>query len=163
GSHHGDTRIIRHAYGEGEEYVSFALKAQQLWNDLEEASGKQLFLQTGVLNMGHEMTKFTQNIIASSKTYSLPLEVLHAKEVNQGATILTHSRVENVSVHKEMVSVETDSQTFNADSLIVSAGAWSKKLLNQLGLELPLNPVRKTFAWFETNESLYNEKNFPAF
>src|SRR5699024_11995786 len=53
--------------------------------------------------------------------------------------------------------------TFNADSLIVSAGAWSKKLLNQLGLELPLNPVRKTFAWFETNESLYNEKNFPAF
>src|SRR5699024_11332479 len=56
GSHHGDTRIIRHAYGEGEEYVSFALKAQQLWNDLEEASGKQLFLQTGVLNMGHEMT-----------------------------------------------------------------------------------------------------------
>lgn len=201
GSHHGDTRIIRHAYGEGEEYVSFALKAQQLWNDLEEASGKQLFLQTGVLNMGHEMTKFTQNIIASSKTYSLPLEVLHAKEVNQrwpgitlpkdyigcfeptsgvlkseacieayrklavqhGATILTHSRVENVSVHKEMVSVETDSQTFNADSLIVSAGAWSNKLLYLLGLELPLNPVRKTFAWFETNESLYNEKNFPAF
>src|SRR5699024_12824126 len=77
GSNHGDTRIIRHAYGEGEEYVSFALKAQQLWHELEEASGKQLFLQTGVLNMGHEMTKFTQNIIASSKTYSLPLEVLH--------------------------------------------------------------------------------------
>src|SRR5699024_9547648 len=64
---------------------------------------------------------------------------------------------------KEMVSVETDSQTFNADSLIVSAGAWSNKLLYQLGLELPLNPVRKTFAWFETNESLYNEKDFPAF
>src|SRR5699024_12218006 len=48
-------------------------------------------------------------------------------------------------------------------SLIVSAGAWSNKLLYQLGLELPLNPVRNTFAWFETNESLYNEKDFPAF
>src|SRR5699024_6117985 len=146
---HGDTRIIRHAYGEGEEYVSFALKAQQLWHELEEASGKQLFLQTGVLNMGHGMTNFTQNIIASSKTYSLPLEVLHAKEVNtrwpgitlrgdyigcfeqmsgvvnseacieayrklgvlHGATILSQGRVENVCVHKEIVRVETDSQT----------------------------------------------------
>src|SRR5699024_4891244 len=83
--------------------------------------------------------------------------------VQHGATILTHSRVENVSVHKEMASVETDSQTFNADSLIVSARAWSNKILNQLGLELPRTPVRRRFGWFETNESLYNEKYFPAF
>lgn len=35
GSHHGDTRIIRHAYGEGREYVPFALRAQELWYELE--------------------------------------------------------------------------------------------------------------------------------
>jgi N-methyl-L-tryptophan oxidase len=42
-------RIIR--YAEGEEYVPLILKAQELWNDLERASGKQLFIQTGVLSV----------------------------------------------------------------------------------------------------------------
>jgi N-methyl-L-tryptophan oxidase len=30
GSHHGETRIIRYAYAEGEEYVPLILKAQEL-------------------------------------------------------------------------------------------------------------------------------------
>lgn len=60
GSHHGDTRIIRHAYGEGEKYVPLALKAQALWDELKALSGKQLFLQTGVLNAGCEKSAFIQ-------------------------------------------------------------------------------------------------------
>ncbi len=34
GSHHGDTRLIRHAYGEGEKYVPLVLRAQTLWDEL---------------------------------------------------------------------------------------------------------------------------------
>ena len=34
GSHHGDTRLIRHAYGEGEKYVPLVLRAQMLWDEL---------------------------------------------------------------------------------------------------------------------------------
>ncbi len=30
GSHHGDTRLIRHAYGEGRQYVTLVKRAQQL-------------------------------------------------------------------------------------------------------------------------------------
>ena len=30
GSHHGDTRLMRHAYGEGERYVPLVLRAQTL-------------------------------------------------------------------------------------------------------------------------------------
>ena len=37
GAHHGDTRIIRHAYGEGTSYVPLALRAQKLWFDLSES------------------------------------------------------------------------------------------------------------------------------
>ena len=83
GSHHGDTRIIRHAYGEGEEYVPLVLKAQELWHDLEKFTQKQLFLQTGVLNVGNENSDFIKNIISSSKRYSLPLYVLDSSEVNK--------------------------------------------------------------------------------
>ncbi|MCR8630168.1 N-methyl-L-tryptophan oxidase [Paenibacillus radicis (ex Xue et al. 2023)] len=201
GSHHGDTRIIRHAYGEGEKYVPLALKAQELWNDLEKVMGKQLFLQTGVLNVGYEKSDFIQNIISSSKTYSLPLEILSSIDVNKrwpgiilpdeyigcfeptsgvlkceecieayrelaerkGATIITNSKVKEIMVHDKRVTIKTDEHTFSANALVLSAGAWSGSLLSMLDLNLPLNPVRKTFAWFDVNEDLYNHNGFPAF
>ena len=201
GSHHGDTRIIRHAYGEGEKYVPLALKAQELWNDLEKATGKELFLQTGILNVGYEKSEFIQNIISSSKKYSLPIDVIDSNEVNKrwsgitlptdyigcfeptsgllkceecieayrelaeqnGATILTNSKVKEITVHDQRVTIKTEEQTFSSDKLVVSAGAWSKNLLSMLDLNLPLIPVRKTFAWFEANENLYNHNDFPGF
>ncbi|WP_243355511.1 N-methyl-L-tryptophan oxidase [Bacillus litorisediminis] len=201
GSHHGDTRIIRYAYAEGEEYVPLVLRAQKLWEDLENATGRPLFLQTGVLNVGEEKSEFIQNIIKSSKTYSLPLEVIDANEVNkrwagislpedyigcfeptsgvlkseacieayreladqEGATIITNSRVKEMSVHDNGVTIKTNNETFTSDSLVVSAGAWSGSLLSKLGLQLPLTPVRKTFAWFEAEEDLYRHQTFPAF
>lgn len=200
GSHHGDTRLIRHAYGEGEEYTPLALKSQELWNDLETASGKQLFMQTGVLSMGQSDTSFIQNMISSAKTYALPLEVLDSKAVNKrwpgitlpenyigcfeptsgvlkseacieayrnlaeqhGATVLTNSKVTSLSVHGERVTVNTKDQDFAADALVISAGAWSKELLSMLNIDLPLDPVRKTFAWFDSDD-LYDDTHFPAF
>ncbi|MBS4172698.1 N-methyl-L-tryptophan oxidase [Bacillus sp. FJAT-49736] len=201
GSHHGDTRIIRHAYGEGEEYVPLALKAQELWNELEEATGKELFLQTGVLNIGKEDSEFIQNIITSSKAYSLPVNVLSSKEVNSrwsgitipddyigcyestsgvlkcedcieayrdlavqfGAEIMTNSRVKEITNHGNNVTIKTEQNTFYADAIVIAAGAWSGKLLSKLDLNLPLKPVRKTFAWFNTDEKRYNHYDFPAF
>lgn len=83
GAHHGETRLIRHAYGEGDSYVPMALRAQELWRQLEKESGETLFLKTGVLNVGLPDSLFVQNVIDSAKKYSLPLEVLSAREVNQ--------------------------------------------------------------------------------
>jgi N-methyl-L-tryptophan oxidase len=201
GSHHGETRIIRYAYAEGEEYVPMILKAQELWNDLERATGKQLFIQTGVLNVGNEESDFIQNIISSAKKYSLPLDVIDSNEVHNrwsgitlpndfigcfeptsgvlkceesikayqelaelnGATILTNSRVRGISIRDERVTIKTDEQTFYSDALVVSAGAWSGNLLSMLDLDIPLTPVRKTFAWFDANENIYNHNSFPAF
>lgn len=201
GSHHGDTRIIRYAYGEGEEYVPFILKARELWHDLEKASGKQLFTQTGVLNVGNADSNFIRNIISSAKKYDLPLDVMDANKVQNrwanitlpndfigcfeptsgvlkseeiikayqalaeqnGATILTNSRVRDIYIQEDKVTIKTDEQTLHSDAVVVSAGAWSDELISMLGLELPLTPVRKTFAWFDANEATYNHSRFPAF
>ncbi|REK76837.1 N-methyl-L-tryptophan oxidase [Paenibacillus paeoniae] len=201
GSHHGETRIIRHAYAEGEEYVPFVLRAQQLWNELEQATGKQLFLKTGVLSIGQSDSESIHNIISSAKRYSLSLDVLDANEVQKrwpgitipsdfmgcfepasgvlkceacieayqelaesnGATILTNSRVKKISIQDERVTIQTDGQTYYANSLVVAAGAWSGDLLSMLDLDIPLTPVRKTFAWFEADEESYNQHKFPAF
>ncbi|WP_400246010.1 N-methyl-L-tryptophan oxidase [Niallia sp. JL1B1071] len=201
GSHHGETRIIRHAYGEGEEYVPLALKAQELWYELERETGKQFFLKTGVLNVGKESSSSIKNIISSSKRFSLPIEIMSAEDIKDrwpgitvpsgfigcyeptsgvlrceesidayrelailnGVTILTNNRVTSITANAESVEVSTNSDSFIANSLILTAGAWSNQLLAMLDLELPLNPVRKTFAWFDVDEAIYGENVFPAF
>lgn len=83
GAHHGDTRIIRHAYGEGESYVPLALRAHKLWLDLEKESGRKLFYQTGVLNVGTHDSTFIQQVISSSDVYSLPLNKLNSAQIHQ--------------------------------------------------------------------------------
>lgn len=201
GSHHGDTRIIRHAYGEGKQYVPLVLRAQQLWLELEKASGTKLFEQTGVLSAGPLHCPFLQELRESAEVYSLPLEVLNAAEVNTrwpgislpddyyacleptsgvlyaekciaayrklavaaGATLLTDTPVTGLLPDGDGVIVRTKAQTYRADKLLLSAGAWNPSLLASLGLTLPLVPTRKTVAWFGADESLYGAGRFPAF
>ncbi|SUG66667.1 sarcosine oxidase [Salmonella enterica subsp. enterica] len=49
GSHHGDTRLIRHAYGEGEKYVPLVLRAQTLWDELSTHNEEPIFVRSGVV------------------------------------------------------------------------------------------------------------------
>lgn len=81
GSHHGETRIIRYAYGEGTDYVKLALRAGQLWQELEHTLGEQLLLQTGVLNMANMDAAFLQNVEASARLHNIPIEALSAADV----------------------------------------------------------------------------------
>ncbi|MGM9945118.1 MAG: N-methyl-L-tryptophan oxidase [Lysinibacillus sp.] len=198
GSHHGETRIIRYAYGEGLEYVPLALRAATLWQHLEQQVNKPLLLQTGVVNIGDKANPFVQTVIESAEKYDLPLEVLNAEEImkrwpgiqvkdnmiaafeptsgvlrvedcveaykelamNEGATLRMNEPVQHITFGNT-VTVATSVGTYEADHCIVCAGAWTNKLLQQFNL--PLSPIRKTFAWFEAEETLYGEENFPAF
>lgn len=201
GSHHGETRLIRYAYGEGERYVPLSLAAGELWKKLEEETGKKLFYQTGVLNIGKESAEFIQNVISSATAFSLSIEVMTSEEVERkwpgfalplgfigcfeptagvlkpevcieayqelaeqnGAVILTDSRVDDISIKENQVNVHTNQRTFSSKSLVISAGAQTASLTSMLNLQLPLQPTRKTFAWFESEEKLYNHRVFPAF
>ncbi|TWT24233.1 FAD-dependent oxidoreductase [Planomicrobium sp. CPCC 101110] len=46
---------------------------------------------------------------------------------------------------------------------IVTPGAAARKILPLIGLQLPLQEIRNTFSWFETDESIYAATDFPAF
>ncbi|RWR11964.1 N-methyl-L-tryptophan oxidase [Siminovitchia fortis] len=201
GSHHGETRIIRHAYGEGENYVPMALRAQELWLALEEKSNKKLFLKTGVLNAGDPDSQFIKNVKKSAQNYSLPVEVMTAAEMNEkwpgfrfpndyvgcfeknsgvlmveecvrayrelaekaGAVLRTNTIVKSIEAAGSSVTVKTDSETFTGEKMIVTAGKGTGPILSTLGLELPLQPLRKTFSWFDSDENIYREGKFPAF
>lgn len=83
GSHHGDSRLIRHAYGEGAAYVPLALRAQQLWFELEQATNTQVFVPTGVVNIGRDRDPFMREVEASASKYNLPLEKLSRAEITR--------------------------------------------------------------------------------
>jgi len=51
GAHSGQTRIFRHAYAEGAEYIPLVLRAEKLWDDLEVETGKKALHRVGGLEM----------------------------------------------------------------------------------------------------------------
>lgn len=81
GSHHGDTRMIRHAYGEGRAYVSLVKRAQKLWEDLDRTSQYPIFKKTGVLGIGPRDSAFLGETIASAEKYDLPLQRLSKGDI----------------------------------------------------------------------------------
>ncbi|MFJ7978022.1 N-methyl-L-tryptophan oxidase [Peribacillus sp. NPDC096379] len=84
GSHHGDTRIIRHAYGEGREYVPFALRAQELWYELENETHHKIFTKTGVLVFGPKgESDFVAETMEAAAEHSLTVDLLEGDEINK--------------------------------------------------------------------------------
>lgn len=201
GSHHGDTRIIRHAYGEGRGYVPLALRAQTLWNELQQETKETIFKQTGVLGIGPEGSTFIDEAKAGADRYSLPLEIFQADDIHQrwpgiavpenfvacyeptsgvlfsencvrafrrlalahGASILVDTPVQDIDILKDTVRIHTYNGSYTSDKLIISTGAWNRKMLAKVHLNLPLQPTRQTVGWFECEEALYKYGKFPAF
>lgn len=201
-SHHGDTRLIRFAYGEGDYYVPFALRARDLWQQLEQEICQQLFLQTGILNVGRADEEFLQNVQASAQQFDLPIEVLSAQQAmdkwpglslpedfiacfeptsgvlktkesiaaylqlaeQHSATFLPNTKIVQIEATSDEVRVTTaNGDIFHAANVIVTVGAWAKELLATTGLTLQMQPTRKTFAWYEADEALYQSALFPGF
>ena len=47
GSSHAETRITRLAIGEGPQYLPFVARSHEIWRELEQTSGRDIFYQTG--------------------------------------------------------------------------------------------------------------------
>ena len=83
GSHHGETRLIRHAYGEGARYVPLVLRAQTLWDELEQLSGERIMHRSGVINLAPADSTFLNNVIESANAHQLNVQVLQTEEIRQ--------------------------------------------------------------------------------
>lgn len=81
----------------------------------------------------------------------------------RGAKIHGHERVIDVSSdHGGSVRVETDRDTYRADEVVVTAGAWAREFLPELAEELV--PVRQVLAWLQPSDpSLFDPSAFPVF
>lgn len=83
GSHHGESRLIRHAYGEGSRYVPLVLRAQQLWDELEKQCGERIMQRSGVINLAPVSSEFIHNVRQSAEQFNLPVEILNGEDINR--------------------------------------------------------------------------------
>ena len=83
GSSHGQTRIIREAYFEHPAYVPLVQRAYQLWEELQQLTGRALLLPTGGLTVGRPDGVQVSGALRSAEMHHLPHEVLGAAEVRR--------------------------------------------------------------------------------
>ncbi|PJF41601.1 MAG: N-methyl-L-tryptophan oxidase [Chloroflexi bacterium] len=83
GSSHGLTRIIRLAYYEDPSYVPLLRRAYQLWYQLEQEFGEQLFYQTGSLDIGVEASETFSGSLRSCEEHNLEHRVLTSEQMTQ--------------------------------------------------------------------------------
>jgi sarcosine oxidase len=80
----------------------------------------------------------------------------------RGAVVRTHERVLDWSPIRDGVLVRTDRASYEADHLVLCAGAWSEAVAHLApGL---VTPERQVLAWFEPLEPhLFDPPRFPVF
>ena len=99
GSHHGDTRLIRHAYGEGEKYVPLVLRAQMLWDELSRHNEDDpIFVRSGVINLGPADSAFLANVAHSAVQAATDTRQHIAQEREGFRTIADHFRKRNTFI-----------------------------------------------------------------
>lgn len=91
GSSHGETRITRQAIGEGREFVPLVLRSNEIWEDLEAATGRSLMTRNGGLVLAsagvggshHGSRSFLQDTIDAAVEFRIPHETMTAEEVRR--------------------------------------------------------------------------------
>ncbi|HEX2294347.1 MAG TPA: FAD-dependent oxidoreductase [Actinomycetota bacterium] len=69
-----------------------------------------------------------------------------------GATVEENTKVASLRDTGGGVVVETPSGDLEADVAVVTAGGWVRKLVEPLGIDVPVRPTRETVAYFDFDE-----------
>ncbi|HEX2183455.1 MAG TPA: N-methyl-L-tryptophan oxidase [Rubrobacteraceae bacterium] len=66
----------------------------------------------------------------------------------RGATVLDNTPVRSVRAVDDGVEIATDAGTFSGRRLVVTAGAWTNKVLRHVGVEIPLTCTQEQVTYF---------------
>ena len=89
GSSHGDTRITRQAIGEGREFVPLVLRSDELWREIENATGRTLASRCGCLVLAspsipgnhHGSHSFLEDTLDAARTFGIAHELLSRSDL----------------------------------------------------------------------------------
>jgi sarcosine oxidase len=91
GASHGESRIIRQAIGEGEEYVPLVLRSYELWREIEKTTGSELLTITGGLTLEsrnneavmHGRRDFLDQAIRCAAKFDIRHEILETADIRK--------------------------------------------------------------------------------
>jgi len=91
GSSHGETRITREAIGEGRDFVPLVSRSNQIWEELEAATGRSLLTRNGALILAspsisgnhHGSTSFVQDTISTATEFGIAHQILGPDEIRR--------------------------------------------------------------------------------
>jgi sarcosine oxidase len=91
GSSHGESRIIRQAIGEGEQYVPLVLRSYELWREIEQETGRELLMITGGLTLEsgnsegvlHGRHDFLDQAIRCAEKFGIRHQVLETADIRK--------------------------------------------------------------------------------
>jgi sarcosine oxidase len=89
GSSHGGSRIIRQSYFEDPAYVPLLLRAYELWEELADNTGLEVYRLTGGLFLGSPDCLTVAGSLRAAQEWSLPHEMLDAREIRRRFPTLT--------------------------------------------------------------------------
>lgn len=200
GAHSGETRVIRHAYAEGPEYVPLVFRADDLWTELETIAGEVLLHRVGVLELSAPGNNHALLARESAARYGIPFEWLTMDEVRSkypelnvaedwvggfgdrggfldvkrslsamahearrlGVEVREQARVDDWTASETGARIVADGNAETADRLIITAGGWTSRLLDEHNL--PLRVLRKTLFWLEVDQpDLYQPDRLPVY
>ncbi len=77
----GETRVIRMGYGPDELYTRWAMRSLPQWRELAERTGRELFIQSGVLWVGQESDSYLKSLMSVLSRNGVRTERLSNNEV----------------------------------------------------------------------------------
>jgi monomeric sarcosine oxidase len=83
GAHSGQTRIFRHAYAEGAEYIPLVMRAEQFWEDLEAETKTKVLHRVGGLEMAVPGHPHARRAKESAAQYNIDFQWLTPAEVRR--------------------------------------------------------------------------------
>ncbi|GLJ56010.1 hypothetical protein SUGI_1202520 [Cryptomeria japonica] len=138
----------------------------------EVLDAEQASLRFNVLNLPKDWIAVVTNrggILRASKAVAM----FQSLALKNGATLRDNARVTNITSGWKLsdgldgVQVCTSRGSVLARKCVITAGAWAHKLAKEIAdIELPLQPVHATIAYWKIEEGLDNfsaEKGFPTF
>jgi sarcosine oxidase len=99
GSSHGQTRIFRRAYWEGEQYVPLLNRSYTGWMELHDSMDDTIAVKTGGLFVGSPASKVVQGSLDTARRCGIDHEVLSADEVSKRFPAF-HTSEDSVGVYE---------------------------------------------------------------
>lgn len=167
GSSHGESRVIRKAYFEHPDYVPLLESAYLGWDDLESASGTEVFLRCGGLFLGRPDGMLVSGCLESAQRHDLAHEIWSTEEIGRQyrsfrpdadmvgfwdpdagvirADLARQTFVAQAESLGAKFHFSTTPNLSSFDRVVLTPGPWASREL--ASLNLPLRVTRQAVGW----------------